>query len=111
VLDSSGALYGVTEMGGTVGAGTVFQLVPPSGSSGQWTENVLYNFTSSDVYYPSTGLVFDPARGAFMAEPRIAARTALQEGYSAYRRPTARVTRGRRPRFTIFPVPRTANDR
>ncbi len=42
-----GELYGTTEAGGTANLGTVFALVPPSGSSTQWTETVLHSFTGS----------------------------------------------------------------
>ncbi|HUE20669.1 MAG TPA: choice-of-anchor tandem repeat GloVer-containing protein [Bryobacteraceae bacterium] len=37
------ALYGTTRGGGT-GAGTVFELAPPSTAGGNWTETVLYAF-------------------------------------------------------------------
>jgi uncharacterized repeat protein (TIGR03803 family) len=40
-MDSAGILYGTTVCGGTVDAGTVYDLVPsPSG----YVENVLYSF-------------------------------------------------------------------
>ena len=59
VMDASGNLYGVTESGGTNGAGTVFELNP--GSGGSWTKTVLYSFTftSADVWLPTSNLVFD----------------------------------------------------
>jgi len=41
-MDSAGTLYGTTDCGGSVGAGTVYDLVPsPSG----YVENVLHSFT------------------------------------------------------------------
>jgi len=62
IEDSSGNLYGTTSGGGTDGKGTVFQLVPPSGSGGAWTENVLYSFTGlTDGGAPVGGLTFDSA--------------------------------------------------
>jgi hypothetical protein len=44
ILDRLGNLYGVTDLGGAFGLGTVFQLQPPSVSGGNWTQNVLYSF-------------------------------------------------------------------
>jgi len=64
VRDPRGNLYGVTNFGGTVneacskGCGVVFQLAPPAGSGGAWTENVLYAFAgASDGAEPAFGLV------------------------------------------------------
>ena len=64
ILDSTGNLYGTTEMGGDLscdfsqGCGTVFELSP---SGAGWTETTLYTFEStSDVgTNPIAGLVFD----------------------------------------------------
>jgi uncharacterized repeat protein (TIGR03803 family) len=44
-LAASGALYGTTELGGTSGYGTVFELTPPGEPGGAWTEAVLYSFS------------------------------------------------------------------
>ncbi|HLY05712.1 MAG TPA: choice-of-anchor tandem repeat GloVer-containing protein [Rhizomicrobium sp.] len=44
VMDPAGNLYGTTTAGGTSGNGTVFELVPPAGRKGSWTEKVLYSF-------------------------------------------------------------------
>jgi uncharacterized repeat protein (TIGR03803 family) len=56
ILDSSGNLYGTTEMGGAFQGGTVFKLDPTG------TETVLYSFTGgSDGEFPQTDLVRDPA--------------------------------------------------
>ncbi|MGA3211566.1 MAG: Ig-like domain-containing protein, partial [Terriglobales bacterium] len=63
ILDSSGDLYGTTANGGANGGGAVFELTPPSGGSGTWTETVLYSFCTAsgcaDGEYPEATLVFD----------------------------------------------------
>jgi uncharacterized repeat protein (TIGR03803 family) len=71
ILDSAGNLYGsafyggnmndCTENGGSGGCGLVYELSPPSGGTGSWTETVLYAFTGeSDGGLPGQGnLVFD----------------------------------------------------
>jgi len=64
VLDQSGNIYGVTEIGGgqgscygTYGCGTVFELTPNSGS---WSESILHTFTGSgDGGVPTGGLAVD----------------------------------------------------
>jgi uncharacterized repeat protein (TIGR03803 family) len=43
-FDEVGNLYGTTFGGGTHGAGTVFELSPPSSEGGPWTETLLYSF-------------------------------------------------------------------
>lgn len=59
-LDAAGNLYGVTELGGANGFGSVFELSP--GSGGSWTETQLYSFAGgSDAQYPRTGPSFDPS--------------------------------------------------
>ncbi len=73
ILDAEGNLYGATLCGGSgvrsigwspctynYGYGNVFKLSP--GTSGVWTEQVLYTFFSlENAVYPDTPLVFDPA--------------------------------------------------
>jgi uncharacterized repeat protein (TIGR03803 family) len=61
VLDASGSLYGATSLITANNSGVIFQLSPPSGGKGAWTENVLYTFTgqAGDGIEPSGGLVFD----------------------------------------------------
>jgi uncharacterized repeat protein (TIGR03803 family) len=57
ILDSSGNLYGTTQLGGANAVGTVFEL-SPSGTA--WKEKVLYSFAGSgDLFYPSAALTFD----------------------------------------------------
>ncbi len=64
LFDSTGAIYGTTQYGGTnsdcgvVGCGTVFKLMPPSAPGGTWTEQLLYSFQSgSDGAYPIANLI------------------------------------------------------
>jgi uncharacterized repeat protein (TIGR03803 family) len=61
IADAKGNLFGTTQDGGATDNGVVFELTP--GSSGTWTENVLYSFTggSGDGATPFDGLVFDKA--------------------------------------------------
>lgn len=53
-IDTSGNLYGITELGGSGdetgnGGGVAFELSPPKQTGGLWTESVLYNFCSNYV--------------------------------------------------------------
>ena len=58
LLDKSGNIYGVTELGGAHGAGTVFELSPASGA--HYKLKTLYAFkTGSDAAFPYGGLVAD----------------------------------------------------
>lgn len=60
VFDKKGNLFGTTISGGSAGYGTVFELTP--GSSGTWTESVLYSFSNGkDGGIPFFGLVLDSA--------------------------------------------------
>lgn len=62
VIGPLGTVYGVTSIGGMVnstcptGCGTVFELSPPSGLGGIWTESILYNFTgqNGDGWQPTS---------------------------------------------------------
>jgi uncharacterized repeat protein (TIGR03803 family) len=57
IFDSAGNLYGTTQLGGTNGAGVVYEL---SKSGSEWVETVLYNFQGrSDGANPMGDLVFD----------------------------------------------------
>ena len=47
-IDSQGVLYGTTSYGGGSNYGSVFTLTPPSSPGGEWTEAVIYGFTSGD---------------------------------------------------------------
>ena len=69
LINTSGNLYGTTEYGGAnagpstsfAGAGTVFELTPPTISGGTWTESLLYDFhwDQTDGYKPGGGLIMD----------------------------------------------------
>jgi hypothetical protein len=67
ILDSSGALYGTTEQGGTrqplVGhSGVVFKLTPPAAGHTVWQETNLYNFAGDqNGGSPVAGLFRDKA--------------------------------------------------
>lgn len=45
-MDRAGDLYGVTDIGGTYGFGTVFELV--AGSNGTWTKKTLHSFSGGN---------------------------------------------------------------
>jgi uncharacterized repeat protein (TIGR03803 family) len=65
ILDAKGNLYGTTEMGGSAGFGTVFEL--SKGKSG-WKKTILYNFAGgADAADPLTGLTFDSKGNLFGA--------------------------------------------
>lgn len=67
ILDSSGALYGTTEQGGTrqplVGySGVVFKLTPPAAGHTVWQQTTLYNFAGdANGGSPVAGLCRDAA--------------------------------------------------
>jgi uncharacterized repeat protein (TIGR03803 family) len=67
ILGQSGNLYGTTVGGGLYGAGTVFELTPPSATKAAWTETVLYNFCSqskcADGSVPQASLFLDDVSG------------------------------------------------
>ena len=57
VLDKASHLYGVTEMGGTAGYGTIFKL---SRAGSKWKKTILYNFAAgADAQDPLMGLTWD----------------------------------------------------
>ncbi len=64
IRDAHGNLYGTTVTGGSrFNQGTVFELSPPPGGNGSWTESVLYEFCANDNCIdgnqPLGGLTFD----------------------------------------------------
>ena len=65
VLDKAGHLYGVTEMGGTAGYGTIFEL---SRAGSKWNKKILYNFAAgTDAEDPLMGLTWDHAGNLYGA--------------------------------------------
>ncbi|MGA3212495.1 MAG: Ig-like domain-containing protein [Terriglobales bacterium] len=71
VFGSRGNLYGTASVGGTgrgtdcsgyiAGCGVAFELSPPTGGSGSWTETVLYDFPDGSAGAgPDSPLIFDP---------------------------------------------------
>jgi uncharacterized repeat protein (TIGR03803 family) len=61
IMDAGGNLYGTAEFGGAHGSGVVFRL--SRGTSGRWTETVLYSFKggSQDGATPHDSVVMDSA--------------------------------------------------
>ena len=59
--DSSGNLYGTTDVGGAHSCGTVFELTPPTVSGAPWTFNLLYTFAggADGCGLENSGLVAD----------------------------------------------------
>ena len=50
VMDSSGAIYGTTQFGGTALQGVAFRLTPPRPGETQWRETVIHTFSYSVVF-------------------------------------------------------------
>jgi uncharacterized repeat protein (TIGR03803 family) len=44
IFDRDGNLYGTAALGGSRGNGAAYQLAPPAGGQGQWTETILHQF-------------------------------------------------------------------
>lgn len=66
IFDRAGNLYGTTLLGGALGYGVVFELMP--NSNGTWTESVLYQFMGGhDGAYPLSSLIFDGAGNLYGA--------------------------------------------
>ena len=60
LVDSAGNLYGVTELGGANGVGTVFKMTPAGG--GQFNFTTLYTFLGMpDAAFPYGGVILDQA--------------------------------------------------
>ncbi len=67
VFDAAGNLYGPTWSGGMYGYGVVFKLTP--NQDGNWSENVIYNFSGTDGANPARSLIFDPAGNLYGVTP------------------------------------------
>ena len=66
IMDVQGNLYGTTRNGGANNYGTVFELVNSSGSSGTYSEKVLYNFFGGgDGAQPLGDLIMDASGNLF----------------------------------------------
>ncbi len=61
VFDEAGNIYGTTLLGGTDGAGIVFELVAPVGTHKNYEEKVLWSFNGTDGSEPVSGLILDRA--------------------------------------------------
>ncbi len=57
VSDKAGNLYGMSANGGANNSGTVFELSPPTQTSGEWSVKLLYSFPAGD--YPGDALLID----------------------------------------------------
>jgi len=60
IADRFGNLFGTTVSGGAYGYGTVYQLTPPTTSTGSWTLTVLYAFQGGSdggvpIFCPNCG--------------------------------------------------------
>jgi len=69
IADRAGNLYGTTfNGGGSAGAGTVYELSPPTQQGGAWTETILYSFSYAllgNGIGPKAGLAMDSAGNLF----------------------------------------------
>lgn len=61
VVDAAGNMYGTTRYGGAYGMGTVFEIMPPVGTSNKYQEKVLWNFNGTNGSAPQGGLILDSA--------------------------------------------------
>jgi uncharacterized repeat protein (TIGR03803 family) len=61
IIDGAGNLYGMTELGGANGFGTVFKLAPPAAGQTAWTETILSSFGGNDGEFPRGSLIADQA--------------------------------------------------
>jgi uncharacterized repeat protein (TIGR03803 family) len=64
IADSTGALYGVTSLGGVFDQGAVYKFIPPAKAGGKGTESILFSFgggSLSSGITPIGDLVFDTA--------------------------------------------------
>jgi hypothetical protein len=65
-FDTNGNIYGTTFDGGEYSLGVVYEVSPPAGSGGAWTETVLHSFgNGDDGYWPDAGVAVDSAGNLF----------------------------------------------
>jgi hypothetical protein len=75
ILDSAGALYGLSYGGGANGYGGVFKLTPPTGKGKPWSGALIYSILRPTSGYPygsyplAAGLVFDSVGNLYGADP------------------------------------------
>jgi uncharacterized repeat protein (TIGR03803 family) len=70
IADHAGSLYGATTNGGAAGAGSVFQLTPPTTPGQAWTETILYSFQNqADGGFPAAGLLMDKSGALYGTTP------------------------------------------
>jgi uncharacterized repeat protein (TIGR03803 family) len=71
LIDGAGNLYGTASRGGgnTAIGGTVFELSPPQGGAGAWTETTLWAFSGPDGTYPSAPLIADKVGNIYGTTP------------------------------------------
>jgi len=75
VLGPQGVLYGVSALGGKWDLGTVYELLPPVSSGGDWTQVVLHSFNDEAgwngwlVMGPSASLYGVTSSGVFKLDP------------------------------------------
>jgi uncharacterized repeat protein (TIGR03803 family) len=78
LIDSQGNLFGTTAAGGKAGAGTVYELI--SGSSGTWSESIVFSFgVPGSGFEPQAGLIQD-ARGNFYGTTGFGGNPACPQG-------------------------------
>jgi uncharacterized repeat protein (TIGR03803 family) len=68
VVDTSGAIYGTSLLGGSAGYGAVLKLTPPDANCAPvapnlWCKTVLHDFGGSDGAKPMSGLTMDKSSG------------------------------------------------
>ncbi|MGA2736693.1 MAG: choice-of-anchor tandem repeat GloVer-containing protein [Bryobacteraceae bacterium] len=60
VVSPSGKVYGTTDEGGSAGAGTIYELTPPSTTGAAWTKLLLHTFDGGDGRFPLNGIILAP---------------------------------------------------
>ncbi len=85
VIDAKGNLYGETQAGGgACNCGTVFVLVPPTTSGGNWTKRLLYALTTGNYERGSEGVRSASAKRSKL-RPHRAAVTRAQRSIASVR--------------------------
>jgi uncharacterized repeat protein (TIGR03803 family) len=66
-FDAVGNLYGSTFFGGPGNSGTVFKMSP--NGTGGWTEIILHSFSNSNIEWPNSPVILDPAGNVYGTTP------------------------------------------